>query len=183
MYLPHYCDSLCHSYKTRVSCISFLGRGTCTDPVLPFLTWFLNIQSHMVRVRLSSGTRGEDEVGLLAFSHVYVMPTLPTVVRRHDSSEAHRPWSKSCSLQKSHLRRHLAQGALLSRGKSRGISVCSRVWGLWIFLAIWQQLGARQDHIPTVDPNGPTPNSPLAAGSSSFTFISHWLSSFVISSL
>lgn len=37
-------------------------EDTCTDLVPPFLTWSLNIQSHMVRMRLSSEeVRGRSE--------------------------------------------------------------------------------------------------------------------------
>lgn len=180
---PHYCDSLCHSSKPESHSFSSCAGDTCTDPVPPFLTWSLNRWSHMVRMRLSSGIKGEKEVGLLTFSHVYRMPRHPTVVRRHDSPEAHRPWSKSCSLQKSHLR-HLAQGGPCFLERSlEPFQYALGYWGLQIFLAIWQWRGARQDHIPIADPSGPTPNSPWAAGSSSFTFICHQLSSFVISSL
>lgn len=180
---PHYCDSLCHSSKPESHSFSSCVGDTCTDPVPPFPTWPLNRRSHMVRMRLSSGTKGEKEVGLLTFSHVYKMPRHPTVVRRHDSSGAHRPWSKSCSLQKSHLR-HLAQGGPCFLERSlEPFQYALAYWGLQIFLAIRQWLGARQDHIPIADSRGPTPNSPLAAGSSSFTFICHQLSSFVISSL
>lgn len=146
---------------TKPESPAFPSRGACTDPVPPFLTWFLNRQNRVLKV---PGTRGEEEVGLLAFSCVYVMPRHPPVVRCYDSPGSHGAWSGSCSLQKSHLRQTPCTGGPCFLGTSlEAFQYAPGYWGLSIFLTLCQWLGARQDHIPVVDPSGPTPNSPLAA--------------------
>lgn len=94
---------------TKPESPAFPSGGTCTDPVPPFLTWFLNRQNCVVKV---PGTKGEEEVGLLAFSCVYAMPRHPTVVRCHDSPGpvGHGPGLAHC--RKAILDRRLAQGDL-----------------------------------------------------------------------